>query len=529
MRLYDGYDFNEDEAEGKVRKLKDGPGLDQVVDALGGQALNKVGTDYSGSHGYWCPTDIVLSKEFADAVYGRSMIARRAVELLPKRSLRLFKGWESETKLKDSDKAILKNMYRDFRKHILRPLFDACALGRLHGDAYLVLFWDDTDDLSKPFDPSSASGLVGSTAKSCHYMYPQEGKAPGTADYYHLTVNTHAMSEAEREQLEKKGNKYYRRVHKSRVWHVPGIISPLDVRADRQGQNFSIIEYIDEPLREWQQGKYSAIDMLKSHSLFKLAMNNVAIKSITGGIKDLIMRFKSILKGMKFLGSIVLDRNQEEAEFINRSYSGVDKLIMAIDSLLTTSADIPSAFLLNDGTAFQSGDANTGARYELATLIEDYIDSHLHDLLERYKEAWFAVNSPGKLNMMESLTPNFRNALMQTRHEMAEVEFKFSQADVAYVGSNILNPETIRTRWEDGTYNDHITLTGKLLSTKELWEQEKSSGQSSGPNTEELARNAATAERGRYTTPGAKKKKDQKQSRKTNAGQKRGAGQKMPN
>lgn len=501
--------------------------LDSIIDQTGGAALSRPGTDSSGSHGYWCPHTNLLEEEFCNTVYGRSMIARRATELLPKRACRLFQGWEGKRKISDAETEVLEAMYADYERKVAEVLFEACSLGRLHGDAYVLFFWDDEEDLAQPFNPSQATSLLGAAAKSCHNLTPYTGHAPGTAEYYHLTINTHAMTLAEKEEADRTGQVVTRRVHRSRILHVPGLKSPMDTKYYRNGRNYSILEYLDEPLREWQQGKYAAIDMLKTHSLSKILMSNIAIKTMTNGLSEMVNRFHSILKGMKYMNSMVLDKDQEDAEFINRQYSGVDKVMGAIDSFLTTNSDIPSAFLLNDGSAFSEG-AGEGARYELATLIDDYIVSHLKPALTEYAILWFAVNHPNKLALYNKSQLKFANALLETRHEAAEVKFKLSQSDVAWAGVKALTNEDIRTRWEDGTFNDEVSLTGFHVGAKEVWEKEQKSSEPAGPSGEALARNAATSERGRYTTPGAKTKKDSKETRKTAAGQKRGSGQKQP-
>jgi hypothetical protein len=512
-----------------LQSFEDGPVFNEVVQQLSeSNALSKPGTDSYKSHGYWQGAEIRLDKNFCDAVYARSMIARRAVDLLPTRALRLFRSWEGEQALPKADKEIVKALFKVYEKQLKRPFLDAAIMGRMYGDGYVVMFWDDVDPndhngMAKPIDYRKAKNLLGATAKSCHYLTPVDGFGPESARKFHLSINTQAMTEAERDEYTRSGKRAYRQVHASRVIHIPGLMAPMDLRVDRLGQNMSVLEYLDEPLTEWQSGKYSAIDMLKTHSLFKLAMSNLAVKSMAGAVGELVNRFKTILNGMKYLGSVVLDKNQEEAEFVSRSYSGVDKLIDSIDGFLSTSSDIPKAFLLNDGNAF-AGEQGLGARYELAALIQDYIASHLTPALNKFAETWFAANAPGKMALFTDLSPVFNDALMQTRHEKAEVLFKLAQSDVQWNGIGAINLESIRTRWEDGTFNDELVLKGKQISTQEKMTTEAPQG----PNTEELARNAATSSRGRYTTPGATKKKDQKETRKTEAGQNRGAGQKSP-
>jgi hypothetical protein len=514
---YENVNSQNDALRGEKETIKDSM-VDDIISSIGGEGI-------CSTDGYWTQAHYKLSKHVADMVFARSMIARKAVSVLPTRTFNILEGWRGKKGLDKKQEEWLEDLNVNYKRTMKQAHYEACVLGRQYGGGYIIQFWSDTEDIKQmltPLLPKPGMVLMGSLARSCHNVIPQGGYAPGAAEYYTVTMN---RQNAPEETAALAPNITTFNVHRSRIIYVPGLAAPLEILEDRGGEAYSILEYLNTSLKSWVESYYSTMKMVKSHSLFKLGISNFATKVLGGGFAELKQKFSSIIKSMNFLSAVVVDKNQDEVEFVNRTYSGLDPLLDKIDNFLMHHCDVPSQYLLNDGSLFT--EAGKGARYEMASLIEDYVASHVAPAMTRFLSQWVSVTIPEAEQeaIMRLFVPHIGNALMLTRFEAAEVEYKHGQTDQMRVMSKIINLETARTRFEDGLYSDVITLKGKQTSTKEMLEMEASGGKTAETNAS-LAKNAATADRGRYTTPGAARVKDKKTSRKTAGGQDRSEGPK---
>jgi hypothetical protein len=435
-----------------------------------------------------------INRELADVIYSSSMIARRAIETIPDKAWSLLESWEPpEKKNKPASNALM----RVWRKKLLSPFIEAACMARKYQDAYVILFWDDNSDLSKPFNPEASSELVGAIARSRWSVQPTNG-IPGSCDSYRMTsaYNDPALPNG----VKGRDGIPLGEVHSSRVIHVPGILVDNEQKRYRQGYNMSILSYMQEPLEKWITTQQAGIGMLQSHSMFKLGLKGLAWKTQNKDVQSLGRRFKSILQGIKLMGGLIHDQDQETADFSSRSYSGVDALIKQLESYLVNSSDTPRDFLMLSGEGAFS-EAGTGSRYALAAVVEKYQRTHVSPVIAHLFELLASVYFPDlEDKYLEECEPVYKSALMLTRAEEADIRFKNSQSDTLYLNSSVpvLNAETILTRWENGHYSDDITLTGKLPPEPPQMAQEGAG--------KEMAKAAATSERGAYTAQKTSKK-----------------------
>lgn len=426
-----------------------------------------------------------MSRDAADIIFSNSMIARRAVNVLPDKAFSLLKSWEAADS--KNNKGVNKLM-QVWRKKLLLPLIEAGQMARKYQDAYVVLFFDDTDKLDTPLSPSTATKLVGAIAKSRWSVNPVQGY-PGTAEYYTVTSNY--------------GDKFIldsslKNVHHSRIIHIPGLMVDDEQRKLRQGYSMSVFNYLLEPLSQWINSNHSGIAMLNSHSAFKLGLSGLAWRTSNKDINGLKSRFASILAGLKRVGGLFYDKDMESADFISRSYGGVDKLLEQLEGYLLNASDIPKEFLLNSSDSPYS-ESGLGSRYAMAAVVEAYSRTHVTPIVDRIFPILAEVYNISLAGDKEFYEPLYDSAIVFTRQEEAEIRFKNSQSDAIYLNAApvgdevVLNAESVRSRWETGHYSDEITLSGDFrLPTPE-----------EAPQTQglkkEAVKMATSASRGAYT------------------------------
>jgi hypothetical protein len=438
-----------------------------------------------------------ITREIADVIYSSSMIARRAIETIPDKAWSLLESWEPPEK---KNKPASNSLMRIWRKKLLSPFIEAACMARKYQDAYVILFWDDTSDLSKPFNPEAASELVGAVARSRWSVLPTNG-IPGSCDSYRMTsaYNDPVLPNG----VKGRDGVPLGEVHSSRVIHVPGILIDNEQKRYRQGYNMSLLSYLQEPLEKWITTQQAGIGMLQSHSMFKLGLKGLAWKTQNKDVQSLGRRFKSIFQGIKLMGGLIHDQDQETADFSSRSYGGVDNLIKQLESYLVNASDTPKDFLLMSGDGAFS-ETGTGSRYALASIVEKYHRTHVSPVVETLFGLLASVYFPDlDEKYLEECEPVYKSALMMTRAEEADIQFKHAQSATLYLNSAVpvLNAESVLTHWENGHYNDEITLTGKLPPEPPALGAAAQEGAG-----KEMAKAAANSSRGAYTAQKTSKK-----------------------
>jgi len=424
------------------------------------------------------------SQDLADFVYSASMIARKAATVLPTKAFSLLTSWESNNKKNTTD---VNKLMQVWKKVLLQAVTEAACMARKYSDAYVILFFDDTDDLSQPISTDIATKLVGAVARSRWSVLPNGG-APGAAEYYTVNQNYYET----KTPLDKPQNY---RVHYSRVIHIPGLLVDTEQRRLRSGYNMSVYNYLAEPLNQWVASNQAGIAMLKSHSTFTMGIAGMAWKTGERDIAALKARFGSILAGIKRVGGLFFDKDQEQANLLNRSYTGVDKLIEQLNSYLVNGSDIPKEFLLNSGTS-PFTEEGLGSRYAMAEVVSSYIESHVEPVVS-YIFPLLAEIYQTKLNDdVVFYSGQYASAMTYTRKEESDIKFKNAQHDAIYLNSaqSVINADTVRSRWESGQYSDDLTLIGK--APEPLVPASNS----------EVNKLAGTEERGAYTTHKVSKK-----------------------
>jgi hypothetical protein len=417
---------------------------------------------------------IPLPREHVEIIYAKSMIARRLAHYLPEDAFTLLQGWEDDS---EEHSELETYLFRIWEKEVRDKCIEAAVMGRMYHDGYLVMWFDDGPP-DTPFNPRKGTKLLGAHAKSAWNVNSESGYE-GRGEYFDVYFS---------EEDEQAGVIGSVRFHKSRIIHIPGVRVVDEMLIRRSGRNLSILNYAAEPIAEWVCSQKSAIKLLQSHSLFKYGLKGLAWKTQANDTQGLANRFRAIFAGISKVGGLLYDPDLEEADFVSRTYTGVDKIIAQIDNYLVSNADLPKGLLMNNSDYWEDG--NLGGRGAYAETQRRYIVSHVNPAIEKIFTMLGRANGLTEkqcyMNKGKYLDPLKLNPI-----EEANKRFKHAQTDTLYLNATTpaYNQETVRTRWSSGSYSDEIKLIGDAPEPM----------QAGGGNETQMARLAASNERGEYT------------------------------
>jgi Protein of unknown function (DUF1073) len=389
-------------------------------------------------------------------LFANSMVARKAVTVIPDQALPLFKGW---TQRKKQDEDFEAEAFEWWLDNLYAVMLDACYMARTVGDAYIILFFDDGNSMDQPLDVENIKEFYGAVAKSRHEVNPIDGFKPEESRLFSVSYTAFQQNFL---RLRQHSYMQSQSVHATRIFHIPGILMTSYIKSMNNGENGSIIGYIEKFLKDWEEGNSSGVEMLKSHSAFILGIKGLAVSVRTKNVDLLTERFKSMLQGLKGLKTLIFDADKEKADVINRTYSGIQPVIAQLDKSLANSVDFPKDYLINDASPFDS--SGLGARYEMAQIIDRYYLSHLRKPLRRLFVLYCGWKKQPK--RAEKFDLDVVSSLQLTREEEGRVRFKNAQTDALYLArqnpedqaSAVLSLGSVQTRWESGRYSDEITF-----------------------------------------------------------------------
>lgn len=197
--------------------------------------------------------------------------------------------------------------------------------GNLYGDGFLFLGINDGLEPDQPVDLSKIKGISWIIVRHRYEVgidYQKQG--------YRLITNP-----AESTKL---GGEVF---HYTRVVRIPGIKLHGQALRNNGGYNDSVLHAVYREWERYNETIASASRMINTHSLFKFKMEGLASMLMRGEKEKLKKRFEGIMSSLDVFGGLVYDASNEEAEFMNRTYAGADKLIDLVIQWFVAAADMP--------------------------------------------------------------------------------------------------------------------------------------------------------------------------------------------
>jgi len=358
----------------------------------------------------------------------------------------------------------------------------AQKLAEKYGTMYLVLnindgkTWDQPVDLTQTKLKIQSTKLVSSEnctiAPGCYSRYDDP-------ELYQISNSTYlgkflklapleALSFTDN-YIEKQLPTYYT-VHKSRLLIFHG--------KKLSGTAFEHNHYRHKPtwlscfpsVLKYETAISAAINMLKDYDVFiyKMAglyetgvaekeegqrLNNGEIRTEKSSTdRSLLARLNSLITGKSITKGMIIDKELEEAEFINREYKGVSEIVGDVRREFSDRSEIPEAILFATSTGNLYGsDTGLSDRYMMSSLVNRTQKEKLEPNLRHI----FSILFP----KLPSYSVVFPPTIELTAKEMSDVLFNLAKSDASNVVAQVMTPQMCARRYNSTHIKPFITLT----------------------------------------------------------------------
>lgn len=338
---------------------------------------------------------------------------------------------------------------------------EAGLLARLYGNAYIIMGIDDGQDFSDPVDESSIQSIRWLAVRDKTLIKP----LPSDRNIYQFQVSVENKLPNGESGL---------KIHKTRLlkFHGNRLRGYALRTAEHTYEDDSIIQALFEQFNSFLTGVRSGASMLASHSVFKYKLNGLSHLTKTEDSDLLRKRFLGIIKGLSSMKGLFFDAQQEDADFINRTYGGVDGLINSLRDCFVSVAEMPHSMLFGSPTGGAFSESGSSDRYEWAANVASYQKSEfLPNHLELLRLSCLAKDSPTKGIFPNDLSIDYPSILQLTAKEKAEIKKLYAEIDSIYIDKGVLSPIEVRQRFAGTEYSEEIELMNIEIEEPEEKEQ----------------------------------------------------------
>ncbi|MEO0852115.1 MAG: phage portal protein [Cyanobacteria bacterium J06648_11] len=405
-----------------------------------------------------------------EALYDGHYLIAKAVDMLPEAAGRYWLQWtaENDERIPERTEQYVKKL--KLRSHFVR----AGQLGRLYGDGFLILGINDGRKQYEPVDEENIKGITFVRAVSPYTLRPDTlADVQDPQQYWLGRAYVKFPDEFEEDARDRST------IHASRVLRIPGRKLFEANLYRRGGYNQSMIQLMYGEFVRYLQGIMGSSSMLSDWNVFKYKMKGLASAIDCGNTEGLLNRFLAVQMGMSTIKGLILDADDEDAEFITRNFSGANDIVRELRDNVIGASGIPRSKLLGsaDGSAFSSQDK--GDRYQWADTVEVYEENFWRPELEKVQRyIYLAQDGPTSGKLPEQFDFTFNKALQLTREEEAKLRNMHATADKTHVEIKALHPMEVRGRYRGSQYSDDINLD-------EQYDEELAQGDDEPPKSQQ--------------------------------------------
>ncbi|MEL6853512.1 MAG: phage portal protein [Cyanobacteria bacterium J06607_13] len=362
------------------------------------------------------------------------------------------------TRTKDSD---LRDQPLASDKEILRW---AGFLSNIYRGAAIVLNIDDGRPPHEPIDTGNIRTIREIEVLDSFQIYPSPTAVsnPLKAEHYHLQVTPgwhpglKGMFDG---QPRSEGGGYYGYpIHRSRVIRVPGVPVPPQVMRYNNGWDRSLLEVVWDRYSAWESVNTGVENLIKDYSLFVYKLSGFSDLILEENEDAIRARVKSLQIMASVMGGVMLDKDEEEVSFVNRSFTGLNDLSASFRDMLIGALGIPHTILFGESP---SGLGATGEAEEKtwAKKVGDYQGGWpLAALTRLYQLIFLAKDGPTSGKPLDGWEIAFNPLLEQTEAEKIANRAAQAQIDTTYKDAEILVKEEIRKSRFGGTEYSFETM-----------------------------------------------------------------------
>jgi phage-related protein (TIGR01555 family) len=419
-------------------------------------AVSAVTSRFSRSGGRGDPNSAVslpdtverLDSRTCFQLYQQSKFIQKIVDTYPEESAMMEPEWDvTDDDVLDVD--ALQQALRDLKVYntgesytgTMNGFVEASVLSRLDGDGFLIMGINDGQDFDQPVNDLAIRSVDWLYCCSGNYLTRDATRR----DFYQFSTDIRSGVESLR------GVRY---IHESRVLSFAGKKLPGELFKDNGYRNDSIVQAIFSEFCRFINSVNAGAGMLSSHSIFKYKLAGLSSLKGTQGQETLVNRFTSIMLGLNSIGGLFFDANMEDADFIQRQYSGVDTLTSLILDIFVAVSDMPRSKLLGSSNSSAFSEGGQSDRYEWSQKVHAWQVKNWKSNLELL--AWYLL--PNRQNTIKYQV-RFPSILQLTDKEQAELRNLYADADTKYITAGVLMTEEVRESRFGGTdFNTEITL-----------------------------------------------------------------------
>lgn len=314
---------------------------------------------------------------------------------------------------------------------------DALMWARLFGRAYIVLHLNNGEDPAKPLKRVTA--FNGATVLDRLQLRAAAGELNYyNPEFYQLNHQWLDNNNRDRSFTSTIGQ----RIHRSRVLVYDGNrIHPWDVQVEGDGGHDSVIQNLYEIFVRHYQAREGVSEGLASYSLFVATINNLAEILIHPEGKEKLQNYLTTLNQQKSVyRTVVKDGAAGNADFVERTFTGVADNVLALANELTAATGLPHYKIWgseSNTNALSNGGAESRA---YAETVASWQKSECEPNDRRFFKMLFSATA-GDIPNFEIKYPSI---YVPTPQEEAEIEERKAKTFEIYLANGVATPKQVR-------------------------------------------------------------------------------------
>jgi len=257
-------------------------------------------------------------------------------------------------------------------------------------------------------------------------------------------------------------------VHTSRIILTGGVLTARRVRRENQYCDASVFDAPWDDLQGWDQDRSSARSMMADASQFILKIKGFLDVLASSDKSAFQERIELLRLGRSVANVLTVDADSEDANYVDRSFSGVDAILNMDQNCLAAVTRTPSTVLMGRSPAGlnATGDSDLSCWYDQ---IRSYRTNDLAaDVTTLTRISAFAAEDPEP----SAWGVTWPELWQMTAVEKADWRAKVAAADDLYIAAGVLKDNEVRlarfggAEWSDQIPQIDIEETGEELESE---------------------------------------------------------------
>ena len=397
-----------------------------------------------------------------------SRICRRAVFTYPNEAAT---GWckfvaGSSGEGDKFDANTLSDFFSDLPGMPLREAFRLASIeARWHGNGYVLLAVEDGGDWADPVNWENVQAFRWAEPLYDFEVTPNFYLNPS---HYSVTIG---RATPDTEEDSNSAPVFHASIHRDRIIHFKGDELLGMALMNSGGSHQSVLQTMLDSFSRWLQGNMASASMLSDYSVFRYKLKGLGSLIKKGETDGLLARFLQIQMGMSTMKGLMFDADTEDADFVSRSYAGVNDIMESLLEQMVASSDLSREKLL--GSQSQSGLGGEGrgieSRVRWASELKVWRFHNWYQPLRHCsKLALLAADGPTAGVLPEGFDVVFPSTLELSELEQADLRDKVSTTQDRDIKAGIISPHEVRmSRYGAAEFTMEVTLDDRETKRSE--------------------------------------------------------------